>query len=165
MKVKIRPARKKDYDEIRRITSAAYVGAGYFPPDDQGYLPKLLDIDSRARKALLWVAEVDGDIKGAVTVAEADSPYAEIAARDELEFRMLAVDPAAQRGGIGRAMVQAVIDHARGTDGIRAVSLSSDETMTGAHRLYESLGFVRAPGRDWTVPGPEIRLLVYRLAL
>jgi hypothetical protein len=32
--------------------------------------------------------------------------------------------------------------------------------MTAAHRLYERLGFKRAPERDWT-PLPGITLLIY----
>jgi hypothetical protein len=34
--------------------------------------------------------------------------------------------------------------------------------MTAAHRLYESLGFVRDPARDWA-PVPGVDLLAYRL--
>jgi hypothetical protein len=36
--------------------------------------------------------------------------------------------------------------------------------MTRAHALYESLGFVRDPGRDWR-PVPDIALVAYRLDL
>jgi hypothetical protein len=36
--------------------------------------------------------------------------------------------------------------------------------MTAAHRLYERLGFARAPARDWS-PVPEVQLRVYELAL
>jgi hypothetical protein len=36
--------------------------------------------------------------------------------------------------------------------------------MTPAHRIYERLGFVRAPDRDWE-PEPGIRLVAYLLAL
>jgi hypothetical protein len=36
--------------------------------------------------------------------------------------------------------------------------------MTAAHRLYERLGFMRAPERDWK-PVPEVRLISYELAL
>jgi hypothetical protein len=45
--------------------------------------------------------------------------------------------------------------------------LSTQRTMHSAHRVYERLGFTRAPGRDWN-PLPElddIMLLVYELTL
>ena len=46
------------------------------------------------------------------------------------------------------------------SDSITAAAL----TMRAAHRVYERLGFVRAPERDWQ-PMPGIDLLVYRLDL
>ena len=36
--------------------------------------------------------------------------------------------------------------------------------MTDAPRLYERLGFTRAPARDWR-PEPHVQLRVYELAL
>ena len=36
--------------------------------------------------------------------------------------------------------------------------------MATAHRLYERLGFVRTPERDWS-PSPDVDLLAYRLPL
>lgn len=165
MKVLVRPARKKDYDAVKRITAAAYVGAGFVDADDRSYLPVLVDIVHRAGHALLWVAEVAGTIQGAVTVAEAGTDYADVARGGEIEFRMLAVDPAVQRSGIGRALVQAVIDYAAATEGASAVVLSSEAGMAGAHRLYASMGFSREEDRDWTVEGYDIRLLVFRLDL
>ena len=45
-----------------------------------------------------------------MTLAVEGEPYADIALDDELEFRMLVVDPAVQRSGAGQAMVQAIID-------------------------------------------------------
>ncbi len=78
---------------------------------------------------------------------------------------MLAVDPAVQRGGIGRAMVDRIIDHARTLPGIEAVSLTSGSEMVQAHRLYESMGFSRVSERDWVVPNEDIVLWVFRLPL
>ena len=36
-------------------------------------------------------------------------------------------------------------------DGASAVAMSSLREMTTAHRLYERLGFVRTPDRDWYI--------------
>jgi hypothetical protein len=44
------------------------------------------------------------------------------------------------------------------------VVISSAADMVTAHRLYERLGFVHAPARDWR-PVPEVQLRVYELAL
>jgi hypothetical protein len=41
--------------------------------------------------------------------------------------------------------------------------MSSMDRMTPAHRLYERLGFTRAPEDDWS-PVPGVQLLAYRVA-
>ncbi|MER6536894.1 hypothetical protein ABT215_24450, partial [Streptomyces sp900105755] len=56
---------------------------------------------------------------------------------------------------------------APGCTGCTAVVLSTQPTMHTAHRLYERLGFVRTPDRDWNpLPEPaDITLLTYELTL
>jgi ribosomal protein S18 acetylase RimI-like enzyme len=76
---------------------------------------------------------------------------------------MLGVAPAGQRRGVGRALVQACIDRAR-EQGRGALVLSSEVRMASAHRLYERMGFVRDPERDWQ-PNPDVSLLAYVLPL
>jgi ribosomal protein S18 acetylase RimI-like enzyme len=158
----VRPAVPADYDAIARITRDAYLGAGYFESADHPYMRQIQDVQARAGKATIWVAERAGRIVGSVTIAVAGEPYAEIARSDELEFRMLVIDPAVQRSGAGKAMVQAILEHARSLPGINAVSLTTGLTWESAHGLYRKTGFQRVPERDWTVPGTDIRLLVYR---
>ena len=71
------------------------------------------------------------------------------AATGEGEFRMLAVAPAARGRGVGEALVRLVprpVPRRRR----RAVVLSTLAEMTAAHRLYERLGFRRAPELDWS---------------
>ncbi|MCG2620467.1 GNAT family N-acetyltransferase [Arthrobacter sp. I2-34] len=164
MSITIRPAVEADYDDVARLTRAAYLHGGHLTEAD-AYLERLGDVAHRAEHATVWVAELEGKVAGAVALTLADGPYADIARPGELEFRMLAVDPAAQRSGVGRALVRAIIDYARTIDGVDAVSLTTGADWVRAHRLYESLGFARVPERDWLVPGTDIRLWVFRLAL
>ncbi|BCW70256.1 GNAT family N-acetyltransferase [Arthrobacter sp. NicSoilB8] len=161
----IRPAGPADFDAIARITRDAYLAAGYFEDADHPYMRQIQDVARRAAHATIWVAERDGVILGSVTLAVAGEPYADIALGDELEFRMLVVDPSVQRSGAGKAMVQAILDHARSLPGIHAVALTTGVSWESAHGLYRKTGFVRAPERDWLVPGTDIRLLVYRQEL
>jgi ribosomal protein S18 acetylase RimI-like enzyme len=163
--VRVRPVRPEDYDDVAQLTAAAYVGEGFVSADDDEYLPMLMDTEHRARHGVLLVAELEQRLVGAVTLAETGGEYADIAREGELEFRMLAVHPDAQRNGIGRALVHAVVEHARASEGIDAVVLSTEEKMDGAHRLYAFMGFQRCPERDWAVPEYGISLLVFRLAL
>ena len=165
MPLTIRRVTEADYDDVRRITRDAYISAGYFDNPDHPYVRVLTDVEHRAEHAEVWVAEEDGAVVGSFAITFEGQRYTDIAIAGELEFRMLAVDPEVQRGGIGRQMVQWIIDHARGVQGIEAISLTSGSDMVRAHRLYESFGFVRVPSRDWWVPDEDIELWVFRLAL
>lgn len=161
----IRPAVPADYDAIARITRDAYLAAGYFQDQDHPYMRQIQQVARRHEDAVIWVAEREGRIIGSVTLAVAGEPYADIARTDELEFRMLVVDPAVQRSGAGKAMVQAIIDHARTLPGITGVALTTGLTWESAHGLYRRTGFRRVPERDWLVPDTDILLPVYRLDL
>lgn len=61
-----------------------------------------------------------------------------------IEIAKLAVAPSVQRHGIGRLLIQTVIDYARRI-GARKVSLVSSTRLGSALRLYESMGFAHAP--------------------
>ncbi|HET6269871.1 MAG TPA: GNAT family N-acetyltransferase [Arthrobacter sp.] len=158
----IRPAVPADYDAIARITRDAYLAAGYFESADHPYMRQIQDVARRAAHATVWVAEREGRVVGSVTLAVAGEPYADIAQSDELEFRMLVVDPAVQRSGAGKAMVRAIIEHAKSLPGTTGVALTTGMTWESAHGLYRKTGFQRAPERDWLVPDTDIKLLVYR---
>ncbi|GAB3548868.1 GNAT family N-acetyltransferase [Arthrobacter tumbae] len=165
MPLTIRRVTAADYDDVRRITRDAYLHAGYFSDPDHPYVQILSDIEHRAEHAEVWVGEEGGVVVGSFAITFEGQRYTDIALAGELEFRMLAVDPSVQRGGIGRRMVEWIIDYARALDDIDAVSLTSGSDMVRAHRLYESLGFERVPGRDWWVRDENIQLWVFRLAL
>ena len=46
--------------------------------------------------------------------------------------------------------------------GCRGVAISTMDRMTGAHRLYERLGFSRVPEADWS-PVDGVCLLAFRV--
>jgi len=153
-----------DFPEVRWITRDAYLRAGHFAADHP-YMSVLENVEHRAEHAQVWVAEAAGRVVAAVTLTFAGEPYSEIARDGELEFRMLAVDPAHQGGGVGRAVLSAIVEHARQLAGISAISITSATFMERAHQLYRSLGFHRAPDRDWYVPGEDVLLWAFRLEL
>jgi len=127
------------------------------------YLDLLRDTSYRAENAELWVAVDDGAVVGTVTWCPVGSPLREVAGDDEGEFRMLAVDPQAQRRGVGRLLVAQMIERAR-ESGCTALVLSTADWMTAALALYRSLGFQRVPERDWS-PREDVALMVFRLPL
>lgn len=127
------------------------------------YAERLRDVAARAATAQV-LAAVDGELPvGCVTLILDGGPLGEIAGPDEGEFRMLAVDPAAQGRGAGEALVRACIERTRSAGRARLV-ISSATDMAAAHRLYQRLGFVRAPARDWR-PIPAVQLLAFELGL
>jgi ribosomal protein S18 acetylase RimI-like enzyme len=160
--VTVRLARPGEYARIGELTVEVYVHGGLVHPGDS-YVDRLRNAADRAAKAELLVAEVAGEIAGAVAYCPPDSPYAELAGPDEGEFRMLAVLERVRGGGAGRALVQACADRARDA-GLVALRLSTQSNMRSAQRLYERMGFERTPERDWC-PVPGVALMTYALAL
>jgi ribosomal protein S18 acetylase RimI-like enzyme len=159
--MEIRRASPDDLDAVGRVTVAAYTP--YLDVEaDTGYVEHLRDAFRRDREAELYVAvDDDGTVIGSVTSCPPGSPWRELATSGEGEFRMLAVDPGAQGRGVGRALVERVVADFR-ADGSRGVVLCSMTTMTAAHRVYERLGFARAPDLDWS-PAPGVDLIAFRL--
>ncbi|MFB7464424.1 GNAT family N-acetyltransferase [Streptomyces sp. NPDC056224] len=165
MGITIRPVRPADYAELGEVTARAYLADGHLDfGEDDAYLLVLRDVAGRAADAEVLVAERDGRLLGGVTFAPPGSPLADIAGPDEAEFRMLAVAHDARGQGAGEALVRACIERARAIEGVTGLVLSTQHSMTGAHRIYARLGFVRTPERDWA-PIDDLRLLAYRLKL
>jgi predicted N-acetyltransferase YhbS len=159
----LRRARPEDYAAIGEVTYAAY--QPLLVDAQTLYAEKLRNAEARDHEAELWVAVApdDRDVLGTVTLCRDGSPWREVSAADEGEFRMLAVAPHAQGQGVGEALVRHVLDRFREA-GASAVVLSTTPGMLAAHRLYERLGFGRCPERDWA-PLPEVSLIAYRLEL
>ncbi|MDP9097265.1 MAG: GNAT family N-acetyltransferase [Pseudomonadota bacterium] len=79
---------------------------------------------------------------------------------DEAEILTLAVDPAAQRGGIGRALLTHAVD-AAASRGAGAMFLEVAETNEAARALYAACGF-REVGRRQRYYAGGIDALVLR---
>lgn len=156
----MRRARPDDHDAVGELTAGVYAAEGWA---HGAYLDVLRDVADRAASADVLLAERSGRLLGAVTVATRGGPYAEPAGPGEAVVRMLVVDPAERRAGVGRALVEACVEQAR-RDGCRAVRLWTEPGMAVAHRLYGRLGFRRTPERDWR-PLPDLDLLGYVLDL
>ena len=161
MTLSLRRATPADHEQIGAITAAAYEPFTLGVEDD--YVGQLSDAARRDREAELWVAEADGRLLGSVMLCPPESPWREIARPGEAEFRMLSVAPEAQGQGVGDALIGLALDRAI-EDQCTGVVLSSLPEMTGAHRLYERRGFVRAPDRDWS-PVPVVFLVAFEKVL
>lgn len=153
----IRRARTAELGEIGELTVAAY--EEYLTDAEDDYRHHLLDASARDQEAELWVAEAAGRLVGTVTYCPPGSPWRELATAEEGEFRMLAVHPTARGQGVGGSLAQHCEVRAR-AHGHTGMVLSTLATMRAAHHIYESLGYARAPERDWA-PAPEVHLIAY----
>ena len=162
----VREARPDELDAAGRLVAEAYAAADFVGADAHGYLDTVRDARGRSRHCPILVAAEEGSesLLGCVTyVPGPGNPFAELERPGEAGFRMLGVAPSAQRRGVGEALVRACIDRGRAA-GRHGLAISTGPDMLPAHRLYERLGFRRAPDRDFD-PVPGVHLLAYTLAL
>jgi len=89
----------------------------------------------------IWVVKEGDAIVGSVTTVEI--PLFTFGFQPCLELFNVAVLEAAQRRGIGRALLEFVIDKAK-ADGYRSISLTCLRAADPARALYESVGFKQA---------------------
>lgn len=161
----VRAGTPGDFDAVRELTLATYLGEGLAHPE---YGVNLADVAGRARDAELLVAVTGDDddtvVAGSVAFARWGSPYGEILhGPEEAAFRMLAVDARWRGHGAGEQLVRACIERAR-TLGCRRVVISTERGMVAAGRMYARLGFGRVPARDWSPrPGVDLYCLVLDL--
>ncbi|WUD70041.1 GNAT family N-acetyltransferase [Nocardia sp. NBC_00508] len=146
-RVVVRMARPEEYDAVGELTVEVYVGEGYVRAASP-YVAELADPARRAASTRILVATHADRIVGSLTVARPGTPYAETALPGELEFRMLAVAKSGRGLGAGTSLVRSVIDLAR-AEGFAAVALTTMPAMVEARRIYDRLGFLPIPSRDW----------------
>lgn len=150
--VEIRLVAPDEHDAVDEIVRAAYEHD--YGPRDYGNDPFRQSVN-RSEVTDVWVAAdpETGELLGTVTVPKPGGErMMEDVREDELDFRLLAVAPGARRLGIGEALTRHVIELAR-QRGLRGVFMKSGPHMTGAHRLYEKIGFRRDPDRDGLIRG------------
>ena len=124
----------------------------------------------RAAEGQCLVAEAAGAVVGTITVSgpfDADSTGPEAAAswflaHDTAHFHQFGVDPAHQRQGLGRRLVQACEDWAR-DNGYRFMALDTAEPATELHALYRRMGYEHVGDVQW--PGKRYRSVIMRKTL
>lgn len=130
----VRPARPEDDAALQPIDLATWTSD--VSPMPSGVAGPVLETADDVAGSL--VAELDGTVVGYVRLRQ-PGPLPSHA--HVLVVNGLAVDPARQRSGVGRALVQAALELAR-RRGARKVTLRVLAPNTAARRLYEAAGFV-----------------------
>jgi ribosomal protein S18 acetylase RimI-like enzyme len=130
----VRPAEPRDADRVLALMEGLTRPA---VADDPGPQRQVFLDHLRHDDAEVFVAEVDGDVAGAVSLwiqprLNWTTPQAWIPD--------LYVDPAFRRRGAARALLDACVEEAR-RRGCHAITLESGHHRGEAHQLYEAYGF------------------------
>jgi len=129
----IRPVRPDDAPVLRRMRKEA----GW----DVEKVPAWITA-SLAGERPTWVAEVDGEVLGMVSL-ELTDPDPEVAnGKDVAAVTSLSVLATAARRGVGRALTVFAEEQAR-VRGVRVLTLNTRPTNAAAIALYEGLGYRR----------------------
>jgi GNAT superfamily N-acetyltransferase len=159
----VRPVRAEERGAVGRLVVEAYraLPGGRLSDD---YASFLVDTGWReAEGGQVLVAERGGRVVGTVTYVDGPGPLAEFDDPYTAGIRALAVAPDAQGSGVGGRLVRACLDLAWHAGRAR-VSLYTTPWMQNAARIYDRLGFVRAPSLDHEASA-EVQLLAYVLDL
>ena len=136
MDIQLRPLRPADTDRAAEIVFAAFGGIAKqhnFPPDMPVIdIPRgLLGAFTTHPSVFAVAADIDGKLVG-LNFLDCRTPVGGVGP--------ICVDPATQAKGVGRRLMQAVIDEGK-RRGLRSVRLCQDAFNTCSMSLYASLGF------------------------
>ncbi|MFC2047100.1 GNAT family N-acetyltransferase [Chloroflexota bacterium] len=160
----MRDAPSEELGEVSRLLRAAYQQYENFIPSAawQSYLEDILDVRSRLAEAELIVAELNTQLVGTVTLYLNVSYSSEVAwPKGWAGIRLLAVDPRYRRQGIGRVLMDECVRRCR-NQGIATIGLHTTKIMDVSRRMYEHMGFTRAPEFDFH-PASGVAVIAYRL--
>jgi ribosomal protein S18 acetylase RimI-like enzyme len=128
--MRIRRAADRDASAVSAVVDAAY--SMYVPRIGRPPAPMTVDYARLIAEGEVWVADDNGRVVGVLVIRPAG---------DALELENVAVDPARQGLGYGRALIAFAEQHALEL-GLGAVELYTNEAMVENLRLYARLGFV-----------------------
>jgi ribosomal protein S18 acetylase RimI-like enzyme len=157
-------------DALTALLEQVYVQGGFTPGEVARTLFAAAAV--RARGRLLTAHDLQtAQLVGTIIVVGPDAPALQLSEQRahvgdapselEAELQLLAVHPDARGRGLGKALVEAGVAHARAR-GWQRIVLSTQPRMQAARAIYEACGFTRLPARDWSRMGRDF--LVYGLS-
>lgn len=169
--MELRRIRPEEHEALGGVTVEAYRHLRGDVPLGP-YEDELRDVAKRAADSVVFVAvdEAAVVLGGVTYVPDPERAMSEFRDPAAAGIRMLAVSPAHQREGIGRALMEACIEAAR-SDGRARIILHSTELMKVARDMYRRMGFVESPELDEWVSttgddgAPDLRLIAFVLEL
>jgi ribosomal protein S18 acetylase RimI-like enzyme len=129
--VTIEEVKKVDDELVRAFERLVPQLSSSNPPPTERELAAIVT----SRSTVLFVARVDGDIRGSLSLVLFRIPTGLRAWIEDV-----VVDEAARGRGVGEALNRAAIEHASKA-GAKTVDLTSRPSREAANRLYQRLGF------------------------
>lgn len=159
----IRAARPDEHQATGELRVTAYQALGLLP-EGSPYVDTLRGFGFGTDcTVLVAVHDAGTGLLGTITLEPFD-PSSELAQDEtEADVRAFAVAPQGQGQGVGRSLLQAVIERSE-KRGLRRLRLCTQPAMRAAQHLYETTGFTRTPALDWS-PAPGLTLRAYELTL
>jgi ribosomal protein S18 acetylase RimI-like enzyme len=133
--------------EITSLLARVFVGEGYTEKSSAEKIFALAELQKRGE--IMLARSPTGKLLGMVIFVLPTSPARQVAEEDEAEIHLLAVYPEARGQGVASRLIMACERRAV-SSGYSKMVLSTQPTMTEAHRVYEQLGYRRNPIRDWS---------------
>lgn len=147
--------------EIISLLTRVYVNDGYTDKShaDKMFVPAKL----RERGDIILARSLIGELLGMIICVRPTSPARQVAKIDEAEIHLLAVHHKARCQGIASRLIVTCEQRAV-SFGYSKIVLSTQQTMSEVHRVYEQLGYHRNPTRDWSKETDK-KFLVYEKIL
>lgn len=151
--VEVGRAAEEDAADVAALWTAAYTDD---PRGGRKTPYAVEDFHSTAEAGEILIARERGALAGVAAFYMDGAREGMIASAGETELSRLAVAGQYRRRGIGRGLVESCLQLAAERSS-PALVLWSQTHQVEAHRLYSTLGFRRAPDRDFDAPsGPRL---------
>lgn len=155
----VRDARPDEFPIVAELTRRAYAEyAAIMEPNAWAGLSNAIETALAGDEPVeRIIAEENGRIVGSAMLYAPDAnAYGDVARRVRWpEVRLVSVAPDARRRGIARALMDECVRRARET-GATEIGLHTSRSMRAAIRMYQSMGFERAPEHDFQPSGAEL---------
>lgn len=157
----IRDFQTTDTPQVNALALGAFEQFKDAYQDWPGFQSKIANMAALAESGEIIVAELDGQIAGAVAYVGPGAPKAQFFRPEWPIMRMLVVAPEFRGRGIGRALAQECMGRAR-RDGATAFALHTSELMAVALPMYQRMGFERVASAP-PIHGVEYGVYVKKL--
>ncbi len=153
-RLSVRPCTPSDWNAVVDLLCDVYAGGGFV---SETRAREMYAQERLSASGLMLVACDATEILGSVILVQPGSELSQLATDAEAEFRLLAVRPESRGLGIGERLVKACIEHARTPPNLaERIVICTQPSMRSAQQLYQRLGFIREPSRDFEIPSPDL---------